>query len=279
MSHTRTLRLAASALAATVLAACGDSASAPTDAGVSASVATATTLDVASVSGDAAKEDVEMIKVNRGAFGLATLNSYERFGNWEPCPYDATAQRFLCPDKTRGPFTLSRSYAYLNASGAGQSAYNVLTTASANFKWTLSGEITKKNWSGSMSRSRDITLSGLLGSNSTVTINGSGSGERQRTVFLRDSAGPNGLTRSYDLQASTTISNVVMPAVQLPDAWPISGTITRNYTLTRTDATNGTTTTTRNSVVTFNGSQSVTLVVNGKEFTLDLATGDVTAKP
>lgn len=278
MSHTRTLRLAASALTATLLAACGDSATAPTDASVSASVATATTLDVASVSGDAAKEDVDMITVNRGAFGLATLDTYERFGKWNPCPYDAAVQRFVCTDKVRGPFTLTRSYAYLDAANAPQSAYGATTTAAANFKWTLAGDITRKRWSGSMSRTRDITLSGLLGANNTVTINGSGSGERQRTTFLRDSAGPNGLTRSYDMQASTTITNVITPAIRLPDAWPVSGTIARNYTVTRTDATNGTTTTTRNSIVTFNGTQFVDLVVNGKAFTLDLATGEVTAK-
>ena len=276
----RTLLRATSALAITaLLAACGDAAGSPTDTGVAASVASATTLDVATVSGDAAREDVEMLKVNRGAFGVLQATDFERFSRWDPCPFDATTQRFVCTDKARGPFTLSRSYAYVDAAGAAQSAYSATTTAGANFKWTLTGEITKRNWSGSLTRNRDITFSNLLGAGNTVTVNGTGSGDRQRTVFLRDSAGPNGLTRTYDLQASLVIANVVTPAIRLPDAWPVSGTVTRNYTVTRTDATNGITTTTRNSVVTFNGTQFVPLVVNGKAFVLDLATGDVSAAP
>lgn len=275
---TKTLLRAATALTiAAAFTACGDSATSPTDAGVSASVSAATTADVATVAGDAASEDVETIKVNRGAFGLATLD-FERFARWESCPYDATAKRFVCADKIRGPFTATRSYAYFDATGAAQSAYSATATGAANFKWSLAGTITREKWSGTMSRNRDITISGMLGANTTVTVNGTGATEKQRTQFLRDSAGPNGLTRSYDLEASLAIANVITPAIRLPDAWPVSGTITRNYKVTRTDATNGTTVTTRNSVVTFNGTQLVDLVVNGKAFTLDLATGKVTLK-
>lgn len=275
---TKTLLRAATALTvAALFTACGDGASAPTDAGVSASVSNATTLDVATVAGDAATEDVETMKVNRGAFGLATID-FERFARWESCPYDSTATRFVCAERTRGPFTASRSYAYMDSAGKAQRAYSATATASANFKWAVAGKITRDKWSGTMSRIRDITISGMLGANRTVTVNGTGTTEKQRTTFLRDSAGPNGLTRDYSLESSLAIASVVTPAIHLPDAWPVSGTITRNYKVTRTDATNGTTTTTRNSVVTFNGTQFVDLVVNGKAFTLDLATGKVTAK-
>ena len=278
MKKNTLLRTATALTVAALFTACGDNASAPTDAGVSASVSAATTLDVATVSGDAAKEDVEMIKVNRGAFGITQAIDFERFSRWESCPFDATAKRFVCVDKVRGPFTYARSYAYLDQAGVAQTAYSGTSTASANFKWSLNGTITKERWSGSMSRNRDITLSGLLGANANVTVNGTGTAERQRTTFLRDSAGPNGLTREYNLESSLAIANVVTPAIRLPDAWPVSGTITRNYKVTRTDATNGITTTTRNSVVTFNGTQFADLVVNGKAFTIDLATGKVTEK-
>jgi hypothetical protein len=278
MEKNTLLRAATALTVAALFTACGDSANSPTDPGVSASVTAATTLDVATVAGDAAKEDVEMFKVNRGAFGIAQATDFERFSRWESCPFDATAKRFVCVDKVRGPFTSTRSYAYLDAAGVAQTAYSAATTASANFKWSLAGTITKDRWSGSVSRNRDITLSGLLGANNTVTVNGTAATERQRTTFLRDSAGPNGLTRDYSLESSLAIANVVTPAIRLPDAWPVSGTITRNYKVTRTDATNGTTTTTRNSVVTFNGTQLADLVVNGKAFTIDLVTGKVTAK-
>ncbi len=273
-----TLLRAASALTvAALLTACGDSASS-TGPTVSAAVAAGTTLDVAAVSADAAKEDVEMLKVNRGAFGIVQAIDFERFERWSMCPYDATAKRFICADKVRGPFTATRSYAYADAAGVAQSAYSESLTAAANFKWSLNGTITREKWTGSMSRNRDITLSGLLGANNTVTVNGTGSAEKMRTTFLRDSAGPNGLTRTYDMESSLVIKNVVTPAIRLPDAWPASGTISRDFKVTRTDATAGTTVTTRNSVVTFNGTQFVDLTVNGTAFTLDLATGKVTPK-
>jgi len=272
-----TLR-AASALTVTLaLAACGDAA--PTENPVSASVAAATTLDVATIAGDAATEDVETFKVNRGALGFAQFADFERFGRWDPCPYDGTAARFICAPKARGPFNATRSYAYADAAGAAQSAYGATTTASANFRWTLAGTITKRRWSGTVARERDVTLSGLLGSNSTVTVNGTGSSERQRTRFAKDGVdGANAIAREYELEGSAVVKDVVTAAVRLPDAWPASGTITRNHSVTRTDAVNGTRITTRTSVVTFNGTQFVPLTVNGTEFTLDLATGTVTPK-
>lgn len=276
MTKNPLLRAATALTVAALFTACGDSATDPIDAGVSAQVSAATTLDVATIAGDAASEDVETFKVHRGAFGLATVD-FERFSRWESCPYDTVATRFVCAERSRGPFTYNRSYAYRDSAGTSQRAYSATTTASANFKWALSGTITKSRWSGSMSRDRDITISGLLGSNSSVTVNGTGAAERQRTKFLRDSAGPTGLTREYNMEATVAIENVVTPAIRMPDAWPASGTITRNYQVTRIDATNGNTVTTRNSVVTFNGTQFAKLVVNGKEFTLDLATGRVTA--
>jgi hypothetical protein len=281
MLKTNLARAAAALTLAASLSACSDSAdtTAPgTDAGVSASVSQAVTLDVATVSGDAAKEDVETIRVNRGAFGIAQAIDFERFARWDPCPLDAATKRFVCVAKSRGPFTYNRSYAYADSAGVAQSAYSATTTAKANFKWSLAGTITKEKWSGSMSRDRDITISGLLGANSSIIVNGTGAAERQRTVFLSDSGSAAGLTRTYDMESSLAIANVVTPAIALPDAYPASGTVTRTFKVTRTGALNGETVLTRNSVVTFNGTQFVLLVVNGKEFTLDLVTGKVTPK-
>lgn len=272
----RSILRAATALTITLtFAACGDTAT--TEPTVSASVSAATTNDVATVAGDAATEDVETFKVNRGAFGVAQLVDFERFSRWDPCPFDAATGRFVCTARPRGPFETTRSYAYANEAGAAQNAYSATTTAAANFRWTLAGTITKRRWGGTVSRNRDMTISGLLGANTSITINGTSSSERQRTRFAREEAeGANAVERTYEMDGSTVIANVVTAAVRLPDAWPLSGTITRNHTVTRTDAVNGTRTTTRTSVVTFNGTQRVPLVVNGTAFTLDLATGEVT---
>jgi hypothetical protein len=266
-------RVIASLILTTGITACGDSSGSTDPVGTTAVSAQAVTLDVATVSGDAAKEDVETFRVNRGAFGIAQATDFERFGRWDPCPFDSATGRFVCADRTRGPFTNTRSYAYADVNGVAQRAYSASSTASANFKWSLTGAITKDRWTGSMSRTRDVTLSGLLGANSSVTVNGTGAGQRERTIFAADSTGT---TRTYEMQSSLAIANVVTPAIALPDAFPLSGTVTRTFTVTRTGTANGAGTFTRTSVVTFNGTQFVPLVVNGKAFTLNLVTGEVT---
>jgi hypothetical protein len=53
--------------------------------------------------------------------------------------------------------------------------------------------------------------------------------------------------------------------------WPLSGTITRVITVVITNGPNGDVTHERTVVITFNGTQFVTLTVNGEEFELDLA--------
>ena len=278
MYRSTVCRAVSAVAAAVIFAACGDSTTGPQDGDVSASVAAAATVDVATVAGDAASEDVQLFKLNAGAFGFAQLSDYERFERWNGCPYDATAKRFICEPKTRGGFVHTRSYAFLDQAGVAQTSYSAATTAQANFRSSLSGTISRNRWSGTMSRERDVTLSGLFGDNASVTINGRSATEKQRTRFEREAATAGSVDRTYDLDATLAITNVVVGAARLPDTWPASGTITRNYSLTRVDVANGTRATTRTSVVTFNGTQFVPLVVNGTEFTLDLATGTVVRK-
>jgi hypothetical protein len=265
-------RAAAVLLAASALAACSDS-TATTDPtasdGVSASVVTA---DVANVAGDAAMEDVQSFRVNLGGLGLSFLTNFDRWERWDPCPYVAASQRFECPTRTRPNFTSTRSYAYADASGAAQSAFNATTTASVNYRYSLEGSITRRRFSSTFSRARDMTFSGLLGT--SLTINGSGSRETQRSAFSADSTST--VRRSYEMTAALRVANVVVPAFRVPDSWPASGTVSRDFTIVRTLADGTTQTVTRNSVVTFNGTQLVPLTVNGAAFTLDLATGEIT---
>lgn len=266
----RPLPHAAALFAATLLAACAGTSdtTAPDVDGVSASVVTA---DVASVAADAAMEDMQSFRVNLGGVGLAFLTNFDRWERWDPCPYVAASQRFECPTRTRNGFTSTRSYAYADAAGAAQSAYSATTTAAVNYRYTLDGSITRRRFTSTVSRARDITFSGLLGT--ALTINGTGSRETSRSRFSADST--SGQQRSYELAASMRVTNVVLPAFRVPDAWPASGTVARDFTVVRTRADGTTQTVTRNTVVTFNGTQFVPLTVNGTAFTLDLATGEI----
>ena len=266
-------RPAAATLAALTLAACSDS-TAP--ASETATVAAQVTADVAAQAADAAAEDVQVMRVNTGAFGVATLD-FERFTRWAACPLDAATSRFTCAAAVRGPWTSTRSWQFRDASGAPQPAYDATTTASANFRWTLAGTFDRRRWEGTTSRERDLTVTGLAGANTTATVNGTGSDARSRTRFANPNAAPGSnaaADRSYDMAATLRIENVVIP-VPRADAWPASGSITRTYTGTRTSA-NRTETVTRTATVTFNGTGTAQLVVNGRRFTLDLTTGEAT---
>lgn len=269
-------RTAALAAATTLLAACSDS-TAPDAGSGEAAINAQVTADVAAQAADAASEDVEVLRVNTGALGLATLD-YERFERWSACPFVAATGWFTCADRTRGPWTTTRRYQFRDAQGQPQSAYDAAATAAATFDWTLRGTFERRRWEGASERVRSVTFTGLAGAETQVTVNGTGTDARSRTRFPNPNAnaGSNAAgERSYEMEATLRIENVVLPVPRIATAWPVSGTITRTFTGTRTSA-NGTRTVERTATVTFNGTSSVPLVVNGRRYTLDLTTGDAT---
>lgn len=268
-TRTRLVTLAATAL----LAACSDAtAPADTDPTISAQV----TADVAAQAGDAAAEDVAVLRVNTGAFGLPTLDQ-ERFERWSSCPFVEATGWFTCADRVRGPWTSGRRYQFLDAQGRAQPGYDAVATAAATFDWTVRGTFDRGRWDGTSERRRSVTFSGLAGTETQVTMNGTGTDARNRTRFARPGApgGSASAERSYEMSATLRIENVVVPVPRLATGWPTSGTITRTFTGTRTGP-GGTRTVERTAVVTFDGTSTASLVVNGRRFTLDLATGEAT---
>jgi hypothetical protein len=268
-TRTRLATLAATAL----LAACSDStAPAESDPTISAQV----TADVAAQAGDAAAEDVAILRVNGGAFGLPTLDQ-ERFERWSSCPFVEATGWFTCADRVRGPWTSTRRYQFRDAQGRAQTAYDAVATAAATFDWTVRGTFDRSRWEGSSERRRSVTFSGLAGAETQVTIDGTGTDARNRTRFAQPNAsgGAAGGERSYEMSATLRIDAVVVPVPRLATGWPTSGTITRTFTGTRTGP-GGTRTVERTAVVTFDGTSTASLVVGGRRFTLDLVTGDAT---
>lgn len=261
-SLTRTLGIAAIAAAA----ACSDSTTAPAER----DLVNQESLDVAAVAGDAIAEDVSMMHTQEGALGQPVVDA-QWTGPWQSCTFAAASGRFTCPDVTRGGVTISRSYQLLDASEQPQSAYDAQSTASASFTSSMSGTVARQQFQGTISRQRTITVSGLLGDESTHVINGTGA---TATTHSRHTAG--GISRSYAMSASLTISDVVVPVPRAAGAWPLSGTITRQVSFTREGARGMGRSGTRTVTVTFNGTQLVPMTVNGEQFTLDLATGRAT---
>jgi hypothetical protein len=165
------------------------------------------------------------------------------------------------------PFDRSRTVTFYDENGVVQASYDPLLTASMNIKVDVSAERTREVWSATVERHRDLTVSGLLGEETTRTFNGGGTEHIQRSR-MSDEFG----TRSHDISGDFTWDNVVVPVPGSATPWPLSGTITRHWVIVVTNGRNGDETRERTVVVTFNGTQFATINVNGETSELDLAT-------
>lgn len=235
MSSRRTLGVLATAL----FAAC--------DSGTGLTAADAAlNADLATVTADAAATDVELMRgPGGGPFGLGLL---------------ARAGHFECDRENRAGLDVIRTCTFKDAAGNTQAAYDSLTTASVIVHAEISGALTRDRWSATVSRVRDLTVTGLAGRETSMTWNGTGSATTTRARVV-DST-----TRTYEMTATGTISNVVIPVPRTATAWPTSGTVTKRVVATR----NGKTVE-RNVSITFNGTQFAVVTVNGETFEFDLS--------
>ena len=230
--------------------------------------------DIALVAADATAEDVDVMR--EPVFFTAMPGFAPGQGDFRPanCPFNAATGRLECPVITHGDVTITRSYAFWDAANAVQQAFDALTTAKANIQSAIEGSRTLPNWEATIERERDMTATGLAGTETQRTWNGTGS-----THVTRSRHTDNGPERSYDLECSLTASDVVVPVPNGADAWPLSGTITRQCTVTFVGGPRDGQTVTRAVVVTFNGTQNVTLTVGDKTFDLDLKNRHRGARP
>lgn len=224
------------------------------------------TADVATAAADGIAEDVAMMTMMDGTIS-ASAASLNGGGDWRPgltgCNF--ASGTFACPALTRNGLTVVRAVTLLDASGAPQSFYDALTTASIHVVADISGEVTHGPWSATVARHRDFTVTGLAETETTRTVNGTGS---EMVSHSRSTNNP----RAYDIVGSSAAVNVVLPVRSADNSnnWPISGTITRTLTITVTAGGNAGHVVTRTVSITFNGTSSVTATVNGVEFTIDL---------
>lgn len=243
-----------------LLAACSDSPTSnnPSDAFIS--------LDVATVAADVTAEDVDLMAGMSGLPGTISFSEIMRDpgmgpGNVTGCGFGGG--RFSCPPNTANGLTTTRSIAFFDAANAAQLAFDALLTAKIDVQATLQGDVSRGPWTATISRTRHFIFTGLAGTETTRTVNGDASGTASRS---RHTEG--GETRTYDVTETATHANVVVPVRGEGVApWPLSGTVTRIFTMTRTSGE----TRTRTVIITFNGTATPTATVNGESFTIDLA--------
>jgi len=212
-----------------------------------------TTLDasVALFTADAAGQDIELMRGPGGRFGLGLA---------------ADPGSFECGTIERPGMIITRTCTFYDADGLEQSAYDDVTTDSVVMHVEMSGSLDRGDWeTSSMSRVRDIAVTGLAGAETTLTWNATGSGTMSRIHQTRD-----GSDVLMEMTSSETATGVVIPVPRTPDGWPLGGTIATHVSMTVTGGPHEGTHE-RDVTITFDGTQYARVTVDGETFTIDLA--------
>lgn len=190
------------------------------------------------------------------------------------CVFTPATGRFNCPPMTRGTQTYTTSYALFDINGTTQSLYNKATTASINFIVADTGETSysanNNSFTDTTYRLHNRTVSTLLG-DTVHTWNGSGTGSVHSTRTGQ-------ISKVYAFSSTDTASAVRFRQPRGINPYPLGGTFVKNYTVIRTREASDTTThaTTRQVIVTFNGTVNVPMTINGTAYSLNLDTHKVT---
>jgi hypothetical protein len=163
---------------------------------------------------------------------------------------------------------------YFDAAGNEQAAYDEVTTASMRLVTEINGEFERDGWLATVSRSREMTISGLEGAETSRTVNGSGS----QAITRSKHSDENG-TRTYEMFGTSSIENVVHGVPIEDNPYPLSGSITRDMTVLIIGGKNDGETHSRLAVITFNGTQFATVTVNGETYEIDLAAAKGRGRP
>lgn len=163
--------------------------------------------------------------------------------------------------------TVTHIATFFDADGNEQDARDPLTTASIHLTIESIHVFSRDSWSGTGTRSRDMVISELEGEETSRTVNGTGSGSVTRSQHT-DADG----TRTYDMTSTSVIEDAIHPVPWTDDAWPLSGTITRDVTINVVNGPDGDVIKTRTVMITFNGTSQATMTVDGEYFDVDLST-------
>ncbi len=250
MTLTRLTYALTAAAAVVGLAACTDT-NAPSDLTDNQLAA-----DLATSSGDAIATDVGQAILNEGSFAGAP-------------GFNASVMEAL--DTTLNVVRTRTCYdAQNNVVQCGQGTVSMRVTLQ------IDGTVQRDNFTGSIHRTRDMTITGLGPNSTTRTHNGVGT-SNDTTTFT----GTRG-TRHAEESSSDSILALVFQLPHASNPWPISGQIVRNVnatiTLTRADNTTDTRTISRRVAVTFpaDAQGNVAIQVGDLSCTLNLVTHRVT---
>ena len=169
-----------------------------------------------------------------------------------------------------GPLEGERSVTYLDAAGNEQAALDDLTTATILITSELSADLERDTWSATVSRSRSLTITGLLGEETSRTVNGSGTQTATRSRHS-DEFG----ARTFEMSGTSSTEDLVIGVPREDNPYPLSGTIRRAMTVTMVNGPDGDMTRSKDVVIIFDGTPFPSMTVDGAPYEIDLdARGD-----
>jgi hypothetical protein len=189
------------------------------------------------------------------------------------CSFSSTTGRVTCDDATRGPFTISRSFAFVDATGAVQPFPNNKTDT-INVKVDVSGTVVRhdKMDTSTVAHSSDRTVGGLAPGSTQRSVDGGSKGTESTSGTTKD-----GTKFTAMRLVADTVKGLIIPLMDNHPTFPTAGTITRIMQATLTLGTNAPVSRSRTEVVTFDGSSTAQVVItkNGttKNCTLPLPFG------
>lgn len=192
---------------------------------------------------------------DRGPFGLSDFPMI--------CVFSSTSGRVTCPDiTTRKGLTVSRSFAFTDASGAVQQVPGA-TTNTINEQVTVTGTVTRDEGeiTSQVQENSDRTVGGLASGSTQRTVDGKSKGSEQSSGKMDD-----GTAFTASRVVGDTVTGLVIPLQNGRPTFPTAGTITRGMTATITVSGKAPVTSSRSEVITYDGSSTAKVVItkNGK---------------
>ena len=232
--------------------------------------------DVAISEGEAAATDLSSLgnsaNLIGGAFSIQTSDPAGgsldiRSSTSSDCTY--VSGRWTCAPVTENGLTIVRSYAFFDATGQPMKIRDDITTASVNFQFSMNGTVSRDTtFSGVVHRNRNMTVSGLLGNETTRRWDGFGASADTNTHRSALT------TRTYAGRSIDSLRAVIFPQPRTPTSYPLSGTMVRSVSYMVTSTGRGTErrSVDRRAVITYNGTANVQVKSGTVTCTLHLDT-------
>ena len=194
-----------------------------------------------------------------GGIGFGLAFGHGPFGDWhdsDNCAFSTTSNRLECTATNHRGLTISRSYSFLDATGAVQQQFAFGTTNTVNLKTSVSGTVVHhEDDTSSVASSSDFTVVGLASGSTQRTVNGASAGTESTKGVKNDTA------FTAIRSAGDTITGLVIPIHDGQRTYPTAGTIVRAMSATVTLAGQSPSISSRREVITYDGSATARIVI------------------